>query len=213
LILRPAIVVLLTAGCASGPLRSATCMPQSFSCRGNQPAEPTEAREFVEQNTVVYPIVTELPPEQVAQTLCEQVLGPLGSASVLGKAISVQETPSIHVRVRQLLLAVDPAPSTRSTSTPIGLEPCALQNFGCRGRQPPDPTQAKKIAEPITVVYPVPTKLPAAQVAQTVCEQILTPFGSASVLGKSVSIQDTPGAHATVRQLFLNMDKEPSPQK
>lgn len=212
--LRSGTVALLTASCATTPVTVAPCTPQSFSCRGQQPAEPTEAREFVEQNTVIYPIVTGLPPEQVAQTLCEQVLGPSGSASVLGNAVSVQETPSMQGQVRALLLNVDKAPVVKSdalstgrrVSASGGHERCSLQNFSCRGRQPPEPIKARKIADPATVLYPILTDVPLEQLAQTLCEQILTPRGSASVLGKAVSVQDTPGTQERIRQALLNID-------
>lgn len=203
----------LVAGCATTPATT-PCSPRGFSCRGRQPSEPLKVHEPPDSQAVVYRVGNGVEPEQAATALCEQVLSPFGSASVLGEAVSVQDAVGAHELARDLLRNVASAQTPKSAGGG-GLSPptmCAAHSFTCRGRQPSEPTKAKEPAEPLTLVYPIATDLPPEQVANTLCEQVLSPFGSASVLGRAVSVQDTPGTHERVKLLFLNVDK-PVPAK
>lgn len=204
------VASLVLVSCATVPT-PAPCGQRGFSCRGRQPAEPIKLRELPDSQTLVYSLTSGVDPEQVAHALCEQVLSPFGSASVIGHAVSVQDSVGAQEAARELLRESSTGP-TSSKVKPQGQLKCGSGSFNCRGRQAEDPSKVRQVAGPVTLVYPIVTGLPPEQVAQTICEQVLSPFGSVSVLSKAVSVEDAPDVQERVRQLFLNVDRAPAPE-
>lgn len=204
----------LAAGCATAPA-PVPCSERNFSCRGRQPSVPLQIRELPDSQALIYPLAEWLSPEQVAQTLCEQVLSPFGSASVVGSAVSVQDAVGAQEAARELLRSVAALPVPKSDVKITGGQRavCSQHGFSCRGRQLDDATKALTLDDPLTLVYPIATDIQAEQVANTLCVQVLSPLGSASVIGNGVAVQDTPGIHERARQLFLNVDKISSPKQ
>lgn len=94
---------LFWCGCAHSPVAQ---QGRAFSCHANLSGTPNpeDAQDLV---TLVYPLINNVPPEQVAQALCEQVLTPLGRATVVGRGVSVRERGPAHQAVAKFMRAID----------------------------------------------------------------------------------------------------------